>query len=62
MLAIYPGALYWADDTAKAQLMAAYVRRKTWEAQLLARVLIGGGTKTDERIAPSAMIARVGGF
>jgi hypothetical protein len=61
LLAVYPGAEWWADDTAQAQLLAAYVRRKRFEARLFANALMGGG-QADERIAPSDMLAMLGGI
>jgi hypothetical protein len=59
LLAVYPGAEWWADDTAQAQLLAAYVRRKRYEARLMAAALMGGGQS--EQVSPSDMIAMLGG-
>ncbi len=41
-MATYPGA-GWVDDGAAERLLAAYVRRKRFEALLLAGALTGGG-------------------
>lgn len=61
MAAVYPRAM-WADETARVQLLSAYVRRTRAEARLLAaevaRVLFA--SQEAQEISSDAMLARLG--
>lgn len=61
LLAEYGGAP-WADDAARLQLTAAWVRRKQFEARLIAvevGKLFGGGGK-EERMQGHELLAMAG--
>lgn len=61
MAAVYPAAR-WADETARMQLLMAYIRRTRFEARLLAvevaRTLFA--SKQEEEISSDAMLGLMG--
>jgi hypothetical protein len=61
LLAEYGGA-EWADDMAQGQIVTAYIRRKRFEARLIAvevgRLFAGGGDK--ERMGGHELLAMAG--
>lgn len=63
MLAVYAGAA-WADDQAEAQLLAAWVRRKQFEARLIAievgRLFSGVGDTGSERVSADQLLNLAG--
>lgn len=61
MLAIYPGLA--ADATMQSRLVAAWVRRKQFEARLIALEvgkLFGGGEKPQPRVSEDELLAMMG--
>jgi hypothetical protein len=58
----------WLDDDAKLRLLAAYIRRKQFEARLLAIELAdlfgagSAGAGGQQHIHASAMVAMIGGM
>lgn len=60
-LALWPEAAGWADEVARARLMAAYVRRKRFEAKLMvAAVAEAMAPTTRNRISPMEMLGKLG--
>ncbi len=61
MAAVYPHAA-WADETARVQLLAAYIRRKQAEARLaaieLARVIFP--SREEQEVSADEMLAMMG--
>ena len=62
MLSVYRGAL-WADEQAQAQLLMSYVRRKRFEARLIAvevGKLFSGEQGGDERVSGAELLSMAG--
>lgn len=58
-LALWPEAAAWADEVAQARLMAAYVRRKRFEAKLMvAAVAEAMAPATHGRISATEMMSK----
>jgi hypothetical protein len=62
IVAEYGGAA-WIDEVAAGDLLLAYVRRKRFEARLIASEvgrLFGGREKQSERVSPDELLKMMG--
>lgn len=63
MAAVWPEAAAWADAIAASRLMAAYVRRKRFEAEIMLSAwggAMGNSHAGANRVSTAEMLAMVG--